>query len=310
MSSTLCRYLYLSAFQRVRNVMTLQHLSNRVIQHPGQHTLRTAAGLSSARGITLARPCLHFAPCVQLHFSRGVFTKGTRSLFAVQAEAQDLDTTETEPASRLAGSDLVEAAEGSAQQKPSEPEAEVPQTFPGVQADSGVEVVSVGIPTEAVLSATVTESNAPPAVEPSLSVDPSASVLSASVTESNAPPAVESSLSVDPSTSVLSGSVTESNAPPAVEASLSVDPSASVIPGDWESVFQAFLDVVKEGEYFEGKAPTSNAFSISILKRGILNFARARQDILFSLPADKIQAVLTAGPPYSERKVCAVVSAK
>ena len=133
-------------------------------------------------------------------------------------------------------------------------EAEVHQPFPGVLADTGVEVVSEAIPTEAVLSASVTESN--------------------------------------DSAAATSGS--------------SVDSSASVIPGDWDSVFQAFLDVVTEGSYFEGKAPTSQAFSISVLKRGILNFARARQDILFSLPADKIQAVLAAGPPYKERKVVIV----
>ena len=250
MSSTLCRNLYLSAIHRIRNVMTFQHFSSRVGQHPGQHTVRTTAGLTNTRGIPLARPCLHVESCAQLRLSRGLFTSnGLRSLTAVQAQ-----DPQTEPADRPAGSDLVDSIEPKSQQTASE--AEVQQPFPGVQADAGVEVVSEAIPTEAVLSASVTESNASAAAN-----------------------------------------------------SISVEPSAPVVPGDWDSVFQAFLDVITEGSYFEGKAPTSKAFSISVLKRGILNFARARQDILFSLPADKIQAVLAAGPPYKERKVV-VASAK
>ena len=251
MSSNLCRYLYLSAIHRVRNVMTFQNLSSRIGQHPGQHTLRTATGLSNAKGMLLARPCQNFESCAQLRLSRGLFTSTSlRSLTAVQA--QDPETTQTEPADRPAGSDLVASVEPKSQQTASEPEAQ--QAFPGLQADTGVEVVSEAIPTEAVLSA----------------------------------------------------SVTESNASAAAKSTSSLDSSSPVVPEDWDSVFQAFLDVVKEGSYFEGKAPTSKAFSISVLKRGILNFARARQDILFSLPADKIQAVLAAGPPYKERKVFVV----
>ena len=234
--------------------MAFQHFSNRVGQHPGQHTLRTAAAFTNTRGIPLARPCLHFESCAQLRLTRGLFTSnGLRSLTAVQA--QDPDTTQAESADRPAEADLVASIEPKSQQTASE--AEVQQPFPGVQADSGVEVVSVAIPTEAVLSA----------------------------------------------------SVTESNASAAANSTSSLEPSAPVVAGDWDSVFQAFLDVIREGSYFEGKSPTSKAFSISVLKRGILNFARARQDILFSLPADKIQAVLAAGPPYKERKVL-VVSAE
>ena len=247
MSSTLYRHLYLSAVQRIRNVMTLQHLSTRAGPQPVcQHTLRTAAGLANARGIPLARPCLHFVPSAQLHFSRALFSRsGLLSLSASQA--QQPETTDSED--RPAGSDLVESSDLSTQQ--TAPAAELQQTFPGVQADSGVEVVSEAIPTEAVLSA----------------------------------------------------SVTESNGSPAVEANASAESSAVGTPGEWESILQAFLDIVIEGNYFEGRPPKADAFSISVLKRGILNFARARQDILFSLPEEKIRAVLAAGPPYQERKV-------
>lgn len=238
--------------------MTFQHLSNRVGQLSGQHTLRTAAGLAKTRGTPLARPCLHIESCAQLRHSRGLFSSnGLRSLSAVQA--QDPDSTQTELADRAHLSDLVVSAETKSQQPASE--AEVQQTFPGVQADAGVEVVSEAIPTEAVLSASVTESNA------------SAAAAAAAAANSS-----------------------------------SVDSRAPDIPGDWESVFQAFLDVVAKGNFFEGKVPTPQAFSIGILKRGVLNFARARQDLLFSLPADKIQAMLAAGPPYSERKVFAALA--
>ncbi|KAL3133450.1 hypothetical protein ABBQ38_007313 [Trebouxia sp. C0009 RCD-2024] len=247
MSKTLYRHLYLSATQRIPNVMTLQHLSTRAgPQHVCQHTLRTAAGLANARGIPLTRPCLHFAPSAQLHFGRGLFTRsGLQSLSASQAE--ESETAESEH--RLAGSDLVDSTEVSTQQTSST--AEPQQAFPGVQADSGIEVVSEGVPTEAVLSA----------------------------------------------------SVLESNTSPSVQDSTSAESSAAASPGDWESLLQAFLDIVIEGNHFEGRPPKADAFSISILKRGILNFARARQDILFSLPEEKIRAVLAAGPPYQERKM-------
>lgn len=250
MSSTLYRHLCLSAIERIRNVMTLQHLSTRAgPQHICQHTLRTAAGLANARGIPLTRPCLHFAPSAQLHSSRGLFSRsGLQSLSASQA--QEPETAESEH--RLAGSDLVDSSEVSTQETSAA--AEPQQAFPGVQADSGIEVVSEAVPTEAVLSASVTESNTSPAVQPSTSAES----------------------------------------------------SAAAIPGDWESLLQAFLDIVIEGNYFEGRPPKADAFSISILKRGILNFARARQDILFSLPEEKIRAVLAAGPPYQERKVLVV----
>ena len=225
--------------------MTFQHLSNRIGQYPGQHTLRTAAGLTNTTGVPLARPCLNYESCAQPRLSRGLFTSSNlRSLTAVQA--QDPDTIQKEPADRPSGSDLVASIKPESQQTTSAPE--VQQAFPGVQADTGVEVVSEAVPTEAVLSASVTESSG-------------------------------------------------------AAAAISSD---SVVPEDWDSLFQAFLDVVKEGSHFDGKAPTSQAFSISVLKRGILNFARARQDILFSLPADKIKAVLAAGPPYTERKVFVV----
>ena len=104
-----------------------------------------------------------------------------------------------------------------------------------------------------------------------------------------------------PTEAVLTPSVVENNVP-AVQSS-----SSPANSGDWESAFQPFLDVVKQGNYFEGKAPSASNFSISTLKRGMLNFARARQDILFTLPAAKVQAVLAAGPPYKERKVMAAL---
>lgn len=166
-----------------------------------------------------------------------------RAETAVQAESGDV--RKLEPADLALSSAGLKTSEEEAQQQQQQQ-----QPFPGVQADAGIEVISEAIPTEAVLSPSVTESNGSSAVATSSS------------------------------------------------------PASS---GDWESSIQSFLDVVTEGGYFEGKAPSASAFSISVLKRGILNFARARQDILFTLPAAKVQAVLAAGPPYKERKVFAAL---
>jgi len=173
-------------------------------------------------------------PSVQLHFSRSFLTQQNRlSSFPVRAE--DSDTTQigqTDQSSASAATQLL----GGDEQQP----------FPGVQSDSGVELISQAIPTEAVLSASVTETNSRPA-----------------------------------------------------DSHSSTDNTAD----NWESAFQSFLNVISKGQHFEGKTPTAKAFSVGVLKRGVLNFARSRQDILFSLPADKIQAVLAAGLPYQERKV-------
>lgn len=119
-------------------------------------------------------------------------------------------------------------------------------------------------------------------------------------------PGVQSSSGIEvvseaiPTEAVLSAVVTKTNS-----AVADADARSSAAgPGEWETVFQGFLDTVSQGEHFEGRAPAASSFSVGILKRGLLNFARSRQDILFSLPAEKIQAVLAAGPPYTERKVC------
>ena len=214
--------------------MTSQRLSRCVGQHNGHHAFCTARSSAAARLLPLTRSSWRFQTCAQQHFCRSLWTRNTlRTLPAVQA--QNPDVSEIETADLLSASDKTQSAED---------EAQLP--FPGVQADTGVEIISEAVPTEAVLSASVTENIALPAVDSS------------------------------PKTAQR---------------------------GDWESVLQSFLDVIKEGSFFEGKAPRAEAFSISVLKKGILNFARARQDILFSLPVDKIQAVLAAGAPYKERKV-------
>lgn len=232
MSSALCRNISATF---IRSTMSAQRLSRCFGQRAGQHTTRTTGLTTSTKAALLSRPCAFFRPTVQLQFSR-TFMAHNSLRSSLSAAAQHPDTVESGQTQHEAVS--VEAEVPSSEQQ---------QPFPGVQSDSGVEIVSEAIPTEAVLSASVTETNSLPA---------------------------------------------ESNTTP------------TSTPDEWQTVFQSLLDVINEGNHFEGRVPTANAFSISVLKRGILNFARSRQDILFALPAEKIQAVLEAGPPYKERKVC------
>lgn len=230
MSSALCRNVSATF---IRSTMSAQRLSRCFGCRAGQHTVRTTGLTTGTKALLLARPCALFRPSVQLQLSR-TFLAHNSLRSSLSAAAQHPDTIES----------------GQTQQESPSAEtlsSEQQQPFPGVQSDSGVEIVSEAIPTEAVLSASVTETNSLPA---------------------------------------------ESNTSP------------TSTPDEWQTVFQSLLDVINEGNHFEGRVPTANAFSISVLKRGILNFARSRQDILFALPAEKIQAVLKAGPPYKERKVC------
>lgn len=240
--------------------MTAQNLTRCFGQLASQHTMRTVGSTVCARAIPLSRPCAPFRPSTQ--FSRGLLTRSSlRSSLAVKAEepgtsehnlsgstpvaAQQSDLDELKPVSAVQSDSGVEvSSEAVPTEATQQPGLDKQQPFPGVQSDSVVEVISEAIPTEAVLSASVTDTNFS-----------------------------QSETSTSPVTT----------------------------PGDWESTFQSFIDVMDT--HFEGNIPQANSFSISILKRGVLNFARSRQDILFSLPADKIQAVLAAGPPYKERKV-------
>ena len=77
----------------------------------------------------------------------------------------------------------------------------------------------------------------------------------------------------------------------------------SPIKQDWDTILQQFLDMLQLKGHYRSRVLV-NSFSIAVLKKGILDFARSRQDILFSLPEEKVRAVLAAGVPYDERKVC------
>ncbi|KAA6425648.1 MAG: hypothetical protein FRX49_04545 [Trebouxia sp. A1-2] len=193
--------------------------------------MRTSGSTVGQGAVPVSRQFALRRPSVQLHFSRSFLTQESRQpSFPVRAE--DSDTTQigqTDQSSASAATQLL----GGDEQQP----------FPGVQSESGVELISQAIPTEAVLSASVTETNSRPAGSTDSTSD------------------------------------------------------------NWEPAFQSFIDVISKGEHFEGRTPTAKAFTVGVLKRGVLNFARSRQDILFSLPADKIQAVLAAGLPYQERKL-------
>lgn len=231
MSIALYRKLSISL---IRSTMSAQYLSKCLGQVAGQCTMRTSGSTVGPGAVPVSRQFALRRPSVQLHFSRNFLTQQSRPLF-FPVRAEDPDTTQigqTDQSSASAATQLL----GGDEQQP----------FPGVQSESGVELISQAIPTEAVLSASVTETNSRPA---------------------------DSHSSTD-STS-----------------------------GNWESAFQSLLDVISKGQHFEGRTPTAKQFSIGVLKRGVLNFARSRQDILFSLPAEKIQAVLAAGLPYQERKV-------
>lgn len=228
MSIALYRKLSISF---IRSTMSAQYLSKCLGQVAGQCTMRTSGSTVGQGAVPVSRQFALRRPSVQLHFSRSFLTQESRQpSFPVRAE--DSDTTQigqTDQSSASAATQLL----GGDEQQP----------FPGVQSESGVELISQAIPTEAVLSASVTETNSRPAGSTDSTSD------------------------------------------------------------NWEPAFQSFIDVISKGEHFEGRTPTAKAFTVGVLKRGVLNFARSRQDILFSLPADKIQAVLAAGLPYQERKV-------
>ena len=77
----------------------------------------------------------------------------------------------------------------------------------------------------------------------------------------------------------------------------------SAVNKDWDTTLQQFLDMLSAKGHLN-RPMHVNAFSIAIMKKAMLDFARSRQDILFVLPEEKIKAVLAAGVPYQERKVC------
>ena len=231
MSNALYRKLSTSL---IRSTMSAQYLRKCLGQVAGQCTVRTSGSAVGPGAVPVSRQFALRRPFVQLHFSRSLLTQQSRqSSFPVRAE--DSDTAQIGQTGQSTASAATQLLGGDEQ-----------EPFPGVQSESGVELISQAIPTEAVLSASVTEVNSRPADSHS---------------------------------------------------------STGNTSDKWEPAFQSFLDVISKGQHFEGKTPTAKAFSIGVLKRGVLNFARSRQDILFSLPADKIQAVLAAGLPYQERKV-------
>lgn len=101
-----------------------------------------------------------------------------------------------------------------------------------------------------------------------------------------------------PVTGIASVQSTAAAAAPAADSN-----TLQISNKDWDAVMQQFLDMLQLKGHFKARVDV-NAFSIAVLKKGILDFARSRQDLLFSLPTAKIKAVLQAGAPYEERKVC------
>lgn len=117
----------------------------------------------------------------------------------------------------------------------------------------------------------------------------------------------EQTAAPEPTAPLKAASISEAAAVPQSaqpESSAPVNNSApsQQVTLDWDTVLQQFLDMLlSRGHYSSTVRATS--FSIAVLKKGILDFARSRQDILFVLPEAKVKAVLEAGVPYEERKV-------
>ena len=73
----------------------------------------------------------------------------------------------------------------------------------------------------------------------------------------------------------------------------------------WAQRYQELLSYLhSHGHWADGDAsPKLGEVNIGAAKRGMLNLARARTDILFSLPRALVEAVVNAGKPYEDRKV-------
>ena len=162
-------------------------------------------------------------------------------------------------------------------------------------AAQGIEAEPTATPAAAAVSASVPEALSPqPGTTPDV---PSRATLPEDIPTAQG--GVDPTPAVTPTAEALSTSVSEALASQPSDSST----NGATPPATWETTFQSMIDVVNEGGHFTTTAPSATRFTIGVLKRGFLNFARARPDILFSLPEDKIRAVLAADLPYSERKV-------
>ena len=85
--------------------------------------------------------------------------------------------------------------------------------------------------------------------------------------------------------------------------------SASLSAGDgkalWAQCYQELLNYLhSHGHWADGDASHElGEVNIGAAKRAILSLARARTDMLFSLPRALVEAVVDAGKPYEDRKV-------
>ena len=73
----------------------------------------------------------------------------------------------------------------------------------------------------------------------------------------------------------------------------------------WTQRYQELLSYLhSHGHWVDADAsPELGGVNVGAAKRAMLNLARARTDMLFSLPRALVEAVFSAGKPYEDRKV-------
>ncbi|KAK9824281.1 hypothetical protein WJX72_009155 [[Myrmecia] bisecta] len=84
--------------------------------------------------------------------------------------------------------------------------------------------------------------------------------------------------------------------------------STNPVVQTFRSAWTAYLGRLFASGYFAEEADQppeqgDKPYSLGIVKRANLRLARDRPDILYSLPEDKIEAVVKATPPYTDRKI-------
>ena len=155
---------------------------------------------------------------------------------------------------------------------------------------TGIEMEPQVTPTAAAVSSSVSE-----ALSPQTGPTPDVEGIETMPGVTPAAEGVEAVPAATPTSEAVSTSVSEALA--------SQSENGTSPLSEWETAFQSVLDVVDAGSHFPNDTPSAKSFSIGGLKRGLLHFARARQDILFNLPEEKIRSIIAAELPYSERKV-------
>ena len=81
------------------------------------------------------------------------------------------------------------------------------------------------------------------------------------------------------------------------------------VDASWRALLQEFIDVAAAGNHFKTpNTPKAEDFAVGTLKKGLLNFARSRQDVVYLLPGDKVKDVINARLPWVERKVLSTVT--